>query len=166
MWWGIRLSNVSRRARAMSRRRDAGQITPLILGLFVICALLIVGGVDVTATQLARIRLVDAADAAALDASDALDESVGYGRGFGQGVALSNDSVRRAASDHLAAGPKPTGITGWQLVDGTGTPDGQTAVVVLRADAELPITGGLLSALGRSVTITVQARARAPLVNP
>ena len=95
----------------MSRRRDAGQITPLIL-------------------------------------------------------ALSNDSVRRAASDHLAAGPKPTGITGWQLVDGTGTPDGQTAVVVLRADAELPITGGLLSALGRSVTITVQARARAPLVNP
>jgi len=51
-------------------------------------------------------------------------------------------------------------------VEGTGTPDGATAVVVLRGDAQLPITGGLLSALGRSVTITVEARARAPLTTP
>lgn len=138
----------------------------MILGLVVICALLIVGGVDVTSAHLARVRLIDAADAAALDAADALDESVGYQRGFGAGVSLTNDSVRRAAADHLAAGPKPTGIVTWQLVEGTGTPDGETAVVVLRGDAELPITGGLLSALGRGVTITVQARARAPLTVP
>ena len=156
---------IGTRLRA-TRRRDSGQITPLILGLFVICALLIVGGVDVTAAQLARVRLVDAADAAALDASDALDEPAGYQRGFGAGVALTSDSVRRAAADHLAAGPKPTGITEWQLVEGTGTPDGATAMVVLRGDAQLPITGGLLSALGRSVTITVEARARAPLTTP
>lgn len=163
------MTSVWRRIRTRlwsTNRHDSGQITPLILGLFVICALLIVGGVDVTAAQLARVRLVDAADAAALDASDALDEPAGYQRGFGAGVALTSDSVWRAAADHLAAGPKPTGITEWQLVEGTGTPDGATAMVVLRGDAQLPITGGLLSALGRSVTITVEARARAPLTNP
>ena len=163
------MTSVWRRIRTRlwsTNRHDSGQITPLILGLFVICALLIVGGVDVTAAQLARVRLVDAADAAALDASDALDEPAGYQRGFGAGVALTSDSVRRAAADHLAAGPKPTGITEWQLAEGSGTPDGATAVVVLRGYAQLPITGGLLSALGRSVTITVEARARAPLTNP
>ena len=101
-----------------------------------------------------------------MDAADALDEPAGYQRGFGAGVALTNDSVRRAAADHLAAGAKPTGITEWQLVEGTGSPDGATAVVVLRGDAQLPITGGLLAALGRSVTITVEARARAPLTTP
>jgi hypothetical protein len=36
-------------------------------------------------------------------------------------------------------------------------------VVVLSGRAVLPMTGGVLDALGRSVTITVEARARAPL---
>jgi len=146
--------------------RDDGQISVLILGLFVIAAMLIVGGVDVTAAQLARVRLIDAADAMALDAADALDERAGDGRGLEQGVALTTTSVVTAAQAHLAARPAPDGVSAWRLLPGTGTVDGQSATVVLEGVVDLPITGGMLGALGRSVTIQVQSRARAPLQQP
>jgi hypothetical protein len=143
--------------------RDDGQIGLLILGLFSIVALLIVGAIDVTAAQLARMRILDTADAIALDAADSLEEASAYDQGVQEAVALSDASVRTAASGHLSRTPLPTGLTGWTLVEGTGTPDGRTAVVRLRGEARLPITGGILSALGGSVTITVESRARAPL---
>jgi hypothetical protein len=144
-------------------RRDDGQIGLLILGLFSIVTLLIVGAIDVTAAQLARMRILDAADAIALDAADALEEQGAYGRGVEDAVALSDASVLAAASAHLSSTPLPTGLTGWRIVDGTGTPDGRTAVVRLQGRATLPITGGILDALGGSVTITVESRARAAL---
>lgn len=144
-------------------RRDTGQIGLLILGLFSIVALLVVGAIDVTAAQLARMRILDAADAIALDAADSLEEASAYGHGVQDAVALSDASVLAAASDHLSRTPLPTGLIRWTLVDGTGTPDGRTAVVRLQGQAQLPITGGILGALGGSVTITVESRARAPL---
>lgn len=143
--------------------REDGQISVLILGLFVIAAMLIVGGIDVTAAQLARVRLIDAADAIALDAADALDEQAGYAGGLGQGIALTPTSVVNAAQAHLAARPTPDGVSAWRLLSGTGTTDGQSATVVLEGVVDLPITGGMLEALGRTVTIQVQSRARAPL---
>jgi hypothetical protein len=152
-----------RRRLRGGRRRDEGQISVLILGLFGIVLVLIVGGVDVTAAQIARTRLLDAADAAALDAADALDEPGAYGSGLGSSVTVSSSTVQEAAANNLAARPRPAGISSWTTAPGTGTTDGQTAVVVLRGTADLPLTGGLLSSLGGSVTITVQARARAPL---
>lgn len=158
--WRDRL--VGRRLN-QSRRRDDGQITVLIVGLFAIVALLIVGAIDVTAAQLARMRLLDTADAIALDAADALDESRAYGHGVQTAIVLSDASVRESASGHLTRTPLPTGITGWSLADGTGAPDGQTALVRLRGEAVLPMTGGVLRALGGSVMITVESRARAPL---
>jgi hypothetical protein len=145
------------------RTRDDGQISVLILGLFCIVVLLIIGAIDVTAAQLARMRLLDTADALALDAADALDEGAAYGEGVPGAIVLSNESVRAAAQEHLARTPLPTGITEWALVAPTGTHDGRTAVVRLQGRAVLPMTGGVLSALGGGVTITVESRARAPL---
>lgn len=143
--------------------RDDGQIGLLILGLFAIVALLVVGAIDVTAAQLARTRILDTADALALDAADALEEVSAYRSGVQGAVSLSDASVSSAAADHLARTPLPAGLTGWGLVDGTGTPDGRTAVVRLQGQARLPMTGGILDTLGGSVTITVESRARAPL---
>lgn len=145
------------------RGRDDGQIGLLILGLFSIVALLVVGAIDVTAAQLARMRILDAADAIALDAADSLEEASAYRSGVTDAVALSDASVATAASEHLARTPLPAGLTGWGIVAGTGTPDGRTAVVRLQGEARLPMTGGVLEVLGGSVTITVESRARAPL---
>jgi hypothetical protein len=143
--------------------RDRGQISILIIGLFGVCLMLIIGGVDVTATQIARTRLLDAADAAALDAANALDEQAAYTGGLGLSVPVSTATVQAAAARTIAASPKPVGVTSWQTAAGTGSPDGRTAVVVLEGETTLPFTGGILAALGGSVTITVEGRARADL---
>ncbi|WP_157557766.1 hypothetical protein [Intrasporangium oryzae] len=146
-----------------ARGEDDGQIGVLVLGLFVLCTALILGGIDVTAAQLARMRLLDTADAIALDAADAVDERAVYEDGVTELLALTDETVRDAAHEHLDRTPRPTGITDWAVVDQTGSPDGSTAVVTLSARANLPMTGWFLESLGGGVTITVTSRARAPL---
>src|ERR1035437_6593073 len=69
-------------AKTQDGRAERGQISLLIIGFTIIALLLIIGAVDVTAVQLARVRLFDAADGAALDASDALDNGSAYAAGL------------------------------------------------------------------------------------
>lgn len=144
-------------------QRERGQISLLILGFTVIALMLIVGAVDVTAVQLARTRLLDAADSAALDASDALDNGSAYGNGLRSAIEISTDSVRHSAAQYLAVQPRPHGISSWALVDGTGSPDGQTAVIRLRGTADIPIAAKVVAAFGGSVDITVESRARSAI---
>jgi hypothetical protein len=144
-------------------RPESGQITLLIIGFTIIALMLIVGAVDVTAVQLARGRLFDAADGAALDASDALDNGSAYQRGLGTTVPISDGSVRQSAIGYLAVQPRPRGISSWVLAPGTGSPDGQTAVIRLTGTVEIPIAASVLSAFGGSVQITVESRAQSGL---
>ncbi|MEO7752585.1 MAG: pilus assembly protein TadG-related protein [Terracoccus sp.] len=146
-----------------SEPAEEGQVSLLILGVFAIVLVLILGGIDVTAAQLARMRLLDVTDAAALDAADSLDEQSVYEQGVGARLALTDASVRDSASAHLAKTPRPVGISDWGLVPQTGSPDGRTAVVTLSGRATLPMTGWVLESLGGGVTITVSSRARATL---
>lgn len=144
-------------------QRERGQISLLILGFTVIALMLIIGAVDVTAVQLARARLFDAADSAALDASDALDNRSAYAGGLRSAIEISEDSVRQSAAQYLAVQPRPHGISSWVLIDGTGSPDGQTAVIRLRGTADIPIAAKVVAAFGGSVDITVESRARSSL---
>jgi hypothetical protein len=148
---------------AAAELRERGQISLLILGFTVIALMLIIGGVDVTAVQLSRSRLLDAADGAALDASDALDGGRAYSSGLRSSVEISDASVRQSASQYLAVQPRPHGVSSWALAEGTGSPDGQTAVIRLRGTADIPIAASILSAFGGSVNITVESRARSAL---
>ncbi len=113
-----------------------------------------------TSVQLARIHLLDAVDAAALDAADAADDATVYRAGVDQSVPLSDQSVVADARTNLAAQELPAHVAGWRIVDGTGSPDGRTAVVVLTAIVRPPLFGGALSALAGDVTITVTSDAR------
>ena len=62
----------SLRARAVARcRDDSGQLTLLITGLTVVVLTLIIGALAVTSVQISRMRLLDAADSAALEVQDA-----------------------------------------------------------------------------------------------
>jgi hypothetical protein len=78
-------------------------------------------------------------------------------------VAVSDSTVRETASAYLAERPRPASLVHWGLAPGTGSPDGETAVVRLTGQADLPLVGELLDALGGSVTITVESRARSEL---
>lgn len=151
------------RCRLARRRRDGGQLSILVIGLMLVVLVVILGGIDATAAQLARTRLLDAADAAALDAADAIDEQGAYTQGIGTSVTVSDATVASAAAANLAGTPRPQGVSSWRVGPGTGSPDGRTAVVVVQGDADLPFASGVLSFLGGSVTITVVGRARADL---
>lgn len=144
-------------------RDDRGQLSILILGLTVIAMTLIIGGLAVTSVQISRMRLLDAADSAALEATDEGTERI-YDQGLGETLPLSDDVVRRSAASHLASRDRPHGVESWSVASGTGSPDGRTAVVRLRGEADLPLVGGLLESMGGSVTVTVESRARADVV--
>lgn len=131
----------------------------LILGYTVVALLLIVGTIAVTSAQLSRMRLLDAADGAALDAADSLDLGA-YRDGIQDAVPVDDGTVATTAQQYLAHRPLPVGMAAWAVAAGTGSPDGRTAVVRLTGEADLPLVGGLLDALGGSVTITVESRAR------
>jgi hypothetical protein len=162
LWRRLRHALEQRLASAREQH-ERGQISLLILGFTVIALMLIIGAVDVTAVQLARARLLDAADSAALDASDALDTRSAYGEGLTSAIEISGDSVRLSAAQYLAVQPRPHGVSSWVLVDGTGSPDGQTAVIRLRGTADIPIAANVVAAFGGSVDITVESRARSAL---
>ncbi|MFN8097765.1 MAG: pilus assembly protein TadG-related protein [Dermatophilaceae bacterium] len=147
------------------RAPDEGSISLFILGLCVIGLVLVLGVVTVTSAQLARMRLLDAADAAALDAADSITDSA-YTSGIGDAVPLSDAMVSETASAYLASRPLPERMESWSIAPGTGTPDGSTAVVVVTGTADLPVVTPLLEALGGSITITVESRARADVENP
>lgn len=137
-------------------------MTLLVVGYTLVAALLVMGTLAVTSAQLSRVRLLDAADGAALDAADSLDVGA-YRSGLDDAVAVSDETVRRTATAYLAERPLPPSMRAWAVSAGTGSPDGRTAVVRLTGEADLPFVGPLLTAFGRSVTITVESRARADL---
>jgi hypothetical protein len=158
---GFRLTG-ARLLRGVRRRPEAGQVSLLILGFAVIAALLIGGTVAVTSAQVSRMRLLDAADGAALDAADALDAAA-YSAGLGSAVTVSDATVRESAQRYLSSRPLPTGVSSWHLGPDTGSPDGETAVVEVVGEARLPMGHRMLTALGGSVTIVVESRARSAL---
>ncbi|YAL82463.1 pilus assembly protein TadG-related protein [Dermacoccaceae bacterium W4C1] len=146
--------------RSREESADSGRISILIAGFLGLLMLLILGAVDVTATQLARARMLDAADSAAADAADSISEGSVYSQGVGGELVLDDAGVRRSANRSLARQQQPANVTGWNIGPGTGSPDGRTAVVVLNGRVDPPISGPLLSFIGE-VDITVTSRARA-----
>ncbi|GAA5158011.1 pilus assembly protein TadG-related protein [Ornithinimicrobium tianjinense] len=144
--------------------RESGQISILLLGMVTLTLSVVLAVVGMTSVQLARIHLLDAADAAALDASDALARELVYAEGLGSGVPLSDETVVTAASEHLATRTMPTRLSGWSVAPGTGTPDGRTAVVGVTGVARVPVLGTLLDQFGSGVRITVTSTARSDLV--
>lgn len=146
---------------AAERRDESGSMSILTLGLVLIAVILIVGGVSVTSAIVARMRLIDLADGAALTAANSL--AGGYTGGLGTSIPLSDESVRAAVEEYAASRPVPQDLTALAIADPTGSPDGQTAVVTLAATVEIPLVGGLLDAVGGEVSVAVTSRARATL---
>ncbi|KGN42693.1 hypothetical protein N801_13720 [Knoellia aerolata DSM 18566] len=142
-----------------SRLDEEGRVALLVLVFSMICVLLVSGVVAVTSVHLSRMKLLDVADGAALAAANALDDTA-YRGGVGEAVPLSDATVAQAARDYVGSRPMPSGMTRWGLAAGTGTPDGELAVVHMTCVADVPLVGWLL---GDGVTIDVVSRARSNL---
>jgi len=126
----------------------------------IIAITLVFGIVGATSAHLSRMRLLDAADAAALNASDEVSSASLYDTGVGSALPVSDEAVRSSAASYLVRRQLPPRMRQWRVAPGTGAVDGTTAVVVLEGDAELPLIGSALKGIGGTVHITVESRAR------
>ena len=147
-----------------ARRGDEGQVLLLSLVYGLIAVLLVLVVVSASAVHLERKRLLGLADAAALDAADALDEDryfalVEAGEPV-TSVPLSDATVRAEASGYLVRQGAAARFVGLGIGAGTGSPDGETAVVVLTARA-LPLLPSVVTERWEAgVPLRVTARAR------
>lgn len=166
-----------------AQSQDEGSVLLLILGYALIIFLVITVLASATTVHLARTRLVDLADAAALDAADNLDEPAYYasgsslpgssppGSGSGgtpaglDGVVPINDAtVREAATDYLATAPISPSLGQVGLGEPTGAPDARTAEVTLVAVVRPPVVTYVLLPWAGGIRLTATSRARASAV--
>ena len=149
------------------RGEDEGQLMVLLLGYALILIALITVVVSATAVHLQRNRLIALADAAALDAADALEASEFYRAGAADPadarsvVPLSDAGVRDSAKRYLRDTAATEGVTGVVVGAPTGSPDGRTAEVTLEATARLPLLSVVIAAWSDGVPLRATARARA-----
>ena len=168
------------RTRSPVAGRDDGQVALLVLVYFLVAGLLVLVVGAATQVHLARGRLLQVADAAALDAADALDEPSYYAGGVepgagpgagsagpGAGVPLTDATVRDSVGSYLALVDAPGQFDAFAVGAGTGTPDGVTAQVVLGARVRPPLLPAVVA--GRwaaGIPVSVTSRARAGLLEP
>jgi hypothetical protein len=86
----------------VSRRTEAGQTTVLLVGFFVVVALLVAVVVDASAAYLRRQRLDSLADGAALAAVDGIRSDRLYLDGLGEQAVLDPAVARGYAAEYLA----------------------------------------------------------------
>ena len=137
-------------------RGDDGTVLVLVLGLALLLLVLVGVVADVSTAVLARRSVASAADGAAVQAAQALDEDRFYADGVAEGVPLSPSGVveRVAAYEALAQADQP-GLRLVGDVEGTGT-----AVVTASRTVRLPFRRWLGAG---TVEVRAEARARAPL---
>jgi hypothetical protein len=143
-------------------RADDGQITLLVLVYTLIAFSLVAVVADITAVHLARTQLLDAADAAALDAADALTGATPYSAGLaGEAVPLTDQGVRDQAERYLSTYAPPSRLDRVALTGATGTQDGASATVQLAGRVRLPVAAAVVAGFSGGITVTVSSTARA-----
>lgn len=82
-------------------RPDAGQVSVLLVGFFVVLTMLVAVVVDASAAYLARERLASLADGAALAAADSVATERLYTEGLEAGPHLDADAARAQVRSYL-----------------------------------------------------------------
>lgn len=153
------------------RGPESGRVLVLALGLLSVVLALAIVTAGATSLHLERKRLVALTDSAAADAADALD-SPAYFRALAEGrepgapgapVPISDATVRDAVRGFLAEVPaQQVGrLDELAVAEPTGSPDGSTAQVTLRARLRPALLPPELDYLLPGVTAEVTSTARA-----
>ncbi len=157
---------------------ESGQIMLLTIAYALLALALVLVLASASAVHIERKQLLALADAAALDAADAVAAERFYlgdlsgvateveaaqrgAVGGGAVVPLTVATVRAAVVDHLEAAPAARGITGLRIGEPTGTPDGVTAEITLIAVARPPFVPWALVGWSEGIALRVSSSARA-----
>jgi len=137
-------------------RRESGSITPLVVGLAVLVALLVAVVVDASAAYLQRQGLDAVADAAALAATDGIEGDQVYVQGLGARAQIDSASARAYVADYLRSSGARERFPG---LDYAVDARGQTVVVRVAAPLRLPlhVPGVARSAVVRGTAASVVA---------
>ncbi len=143
---------------------DGGSLLLLVIGYAVIAMAFVAVAVDVSAMFLARRGLAAVADGAAVAAASAVDADALYAGRGGDTLPLSDDRVRGAVEQYLAASDVGSRYSDLQVLE--ASTDGVTVTVSVQETQTLTFLRlvGRLSgpyADGR-VPVRATARARAP----
>lgn len=138
---------------------DDGQVTILVIGFAVVCLLLAVVVLGVTAVYVGERKLQVLADNAALAAADTFVELRPGEAGAAPATVLDDDAVAGAAAGYLDTVAAWSATPGLALAAPTGSPDGRTAEVTLSAVVHPPVVN-LLVPEGVPITATSEARAQ------
>lgn len=145
------------------RRRLAaedGQTTPLVLGMAVIMAAMVLVLIAATAVTVQARQLQSLADGAAASGA----EAVAFALDTGPGFVLTDAEVRQAVDEHLNAVGASRTVPGLSGVEAHVAEDGTTVVVTLVGTADvLPLPGVFSGALPTSVPISAQGSSRTSL---
>ncbi len=156
-----RCSSAGSAARDRSGARESGQVAILVVGFAVVIVTLVIGVINITAVQLARARLFDVCDAAALAAADAISDEAVYAQGLATSLPVADALVRAEAAGHLAGLARPQNVDSWALGAATGVIGERSAQVELVGVVSLPLANELIDRLGGPVTISVHSTASA-----
>lgn len=154
---------------------ESGQIMVLTIAYAMLALALVLVLASASAVHIERKQLLALADAAALDAADAIDLDAFYAGVLGAGsgpvggdttddapaVPLSDESVRTAVTAYLATAPAAGGIAGLAVGEPTGAPDGFTAQVTLTGVARPPLLPWVLAPWSDGISLRVTSSARA-----
>jgi len=141
---------------------ESGQITLLSIGFGLLALTLVLVVAAASSLYLERKQLLALADGAAADAADAIDYEMYYAPdGAGDGLPLSDSSVRDSVVQYLGSSAAATTFRGLGVGTGTGTEDGRTARVVLSAVARPAVVPWVLVPWSDGFVITVTSSARA-----
>ncbi|MFC0674578.1 pilus assembly protein TadG-related protein [Brachybacterium hainanense] len=141
---------------------DRGTLTILITGVLVVILMIAALGVAVTGVHLERASLQDAADGAALAASQAIDPRAIYaGDGQGGPRVLTEVEARREAESFLSAYPLSSTRLRDVRVAAVGTMADGTVEVTLAATVDPPLIGWFTRGAGVSIPLATEGSARA-----
>ncbi|WGW10835.1 Tad domain-containing protein [Saxibacter everestensis] len=138
------------------RGADDGQILPLAIGFCAIGLSIIFVVIAISSVYLERKRLQSVADSAVLAAADSFVPELGPE----PSIRLTDDSVRHGARRYLERTDAETRFEALRLVRPTGSTDGVSAEVSLRARARPAILSVFVP---DGIQISVTSRARGSL---
>ena len=156
----------------LTRPRDDGQVTLLVIGYVAIAAVLVLLAVDVSKVFLARRALSSVADSAALSAAQEIDRAAVYAGGAygcGTNLPVDSDAATTAAAQTVADdGADLTRLFATVDPPRTST-EGGTARVALAGDVTVPfgrVIQLLLPGHPATVRVSVAATAASAVVAP
>ena len=132
----------------MRERGEVGSVTPLIIGLAVVVALLVAVVVDASAAYLRRQGLNSAADSAALAATDGIQGEEVYTHGLGKRAEIDPRAARRYVAAYFASSGIQRRFPG---LDYSVETTAKTVVVHVVTPMDLPL---LVPGVGTNVPVT------------